>query len=90
MGDERCPREAGLDVVTALSDQLGKSFAGELFVFASSSPKTIASAYGVSASLWIDAFRPDVMLVECGSGALCKLAEMLSVPMTAKKTCGIS
>ena len=54
MGDERCPREAGLDVVAALARRARRAACpASCSSSGSSSPKTMASAYGVSASLWM-------------------------------------
>ena len=69
MGNERRTREAGLDVVATLGHQLVKPVSATFSSSGSSSSKTMASAYVVSASLVDVAFRPDVVVVERGSGS---------------------
>src|SRR5215204_4397292 len=90
MGDERGTREAGLDVVAALGHQLVKPVSRDLLLFRIEQPENDGQrvrCLGITVDV---AFRPDVVVVERGSGAFGKVAEVFSVLMTAEKTCGIS
>src|SRR5215207_1112150 len=90
MGDERCTREAGLDVVATLGHQLVKSVSSDLLIVRIEQPENDGQRVRCLGIAMDDAFVPDVVVVECGSGAFGKSAEVLSILLTAKKRCGVS
>src|SRR5688572_12325417 len=90
MGDEWCPREAGLNVVATLGDEVGEPLARKLLIFGIEEPENDGQRVWRLGITVDDAFRLDVILVECGPGAFGKAAEVLSILMTAEKRCGIT